>query len=257
MTGSILSEWFNVSGWADLVWLIPVGGFQLWMLVHAILNREWVWAALIFFFPFFGAFWYFLTEFRGSGSLTRGFELPGAQTRKRIKELEAQIHHLDKAHHYSQLGDIYFQRGKLDKAESCYRAALERDPQDIDTRAHLGQCLLRLNRPAEARALLEAVCAENPNHDYGHSMMAYAEALNVLGETDAALKVWQQVTTNHSYPRAKVQLAELYIAKGQTEQAKAELEEVLNDDPHAPAFQRKRDRPWVRRARRLLRQLEH
>ena len=48
---------------------------------------------------------------------------------------------------------------------------------DIDTRAHLGQCLLRLQRADEARPLLEAVIAANPKHDYGHSLMAYAETL--------------------------------------------------------------------------------
>src|SRR5207249_12279823 len=92
-------------------------------------------------------------------------ELPGAHDRRRIKELEAKIHHLDKPYHHFQLGDIYFQQGKLAQAESCYRAALERDPQDIDTRAHLGQSLLRQKRPAEARPLLEGVITESPKHD--------------------------------------------------------------------------------------------
>jgi hypothetical protein len=48
-------------------------------------------------------------------------------------------------------------------------------------------------------------------------------------------------------------LAELHLAKGETQQANALLREVLDDEPHAPTFQRKRDRVWVRRARRLLR----
>ena len=186
---------------------------------------------------------------------TRGFELPGAHSRRRIKELQAQIHHLDKAHHHSQLGDIYFQQGKLDKAEACYRAALERDPQDIDTRAHLGQCLLRQKRAAEARPLLEGVIAQKPEHEYGYTMMALAEALAALGETDAALKMWQQVTAEHSYARAKVQLAELYLAKNQPELARTELKDVVADDAHAPAFQRKRDRVWVWRAKILMRKL--
>src|SRR5262249_23684626 len=107
--------------------------FQAWMLVDAIRNREWVWALFILVAPGFGSFWYFFTVYRGAGSGARGFELPGAHDRRRIKELSAQIHHLDKAHHHSQLGDIYFQQGKFDKADACYRAALERDPQDIDT----------------------------------------------------------------------------------------------------------------------------
>jgi hypothetical protein len=85
--------------------------------------------------------------------------------------------------------------------------------------------------------------------------MAFAETLTALGETDAAMGVWKQVTENHSYPRAKVQLAELYLAKNQPDLARNEVKEVIADDAHAPAFQRKRDRVWVRRAKTLLRKL--
>ncbi len=230
--------------------------FQLWMLVDAVRRREWVWALFIVVMPVFGSFWYFFQVYRGSFSATRGFELPGAYDRRRIKELQAQIHNLDKAHHYSQLGDIYFQQGKLDKAEACYRSALEREPQDIDTRAHLGQCLLRQKKPADALPLLESVCAQDPKHDYGYSLMALAETLAARGDTDGAIAVLQRVTASHSYARARVQLAELYAAKGEAEQARAEVREVLTDAPHLPAFQRKRERVWVRRAKRLARRLK-
>src|ERR1017187_7008996 len=151
-------------------WLL-LTAFQFWMLVHAIRQREWIWALFIFFGWGVSALFYYLSVYRTSASATSGFELHGAHHRRRIKELQAQIHHLDKAHHHSQLGDIYFQQGKLEKAEACYRAALERDPQDIDTRAHFGQCLLREKRAAEARSLLEGVIAENPKHEYGYTMM--------------------------------------------------------------------------------------
>ncbi|MGH7950843.1 MAG: tetratricopeptide repeat protein [Limisphaerales bacterium] len=232
--------------------LLLLTAFQIWMFVDAVRRGEWIWAVIIFIgFGLSAVFYYFFVYRAAAPAATRGFELPGAHDRKRIKELQAQIYHLDKAHHHSQLGDIYFQQGKLEKAETCYRAALERDPRDIDTRAHLGQCLLREKRAAEARPLLEGVVAENPNHDYGYTMMALAETLTALGETDAALKTWQRVTETHSYPRAKVQLAELYFAKNQSDRARAELKDVLNDDVHAPAFQRKRDRVWIRRAKSL------
>lgn len=229
--------------------------FQIWMLIDAIRRREWAWVFFLLIFPMMAAFWYFFSVYRASPSATSGFELPGSHDRRRIKELQAQIHHLDKPHHYFQLGDIYFQKGKLDQAESCYRSAFERDGQDIDIRAHLGQCLLRLKRPAEAKPLLEEVCRENPRHDYGHSLMAYAETLAALGETDGAISVLKRVTENHSYPRARVQLAQLYVVRQQPELARAELKEVLADDPHTPAFQRKRDRPWIRRAKKLLSQI--
>lgn len=229
--------------------------FWIWMLIDAVRRREWAWVFFMVVFPMFATFWYFFSVYRASPSATRGFELPGAHDRRRIKELQAQIHHLDKPHHYLALGDIYFQQGKLDKAETCYRASIERDPQDIDTRAHLGQCLLRMKRPAEAKPLLEAVCAENPKHDYGHSLMAFAETLSALGNVDEAIKVWQRVVENHSYARARVQLAELYRQKNQLDLARALLHEVLTEAPHAPAFQRKREQPWIRRARRMIKQV--
>ena len=234
------------------VWL-AMTVFQIWMLVHALRSREWLWAFFIFIGSGLGAIWYFFSVYRDSSS--SGFELPGTQSRARIKELQSKIHHVDNAYHHFQLGDIYFQRGKFTEAEKCYRAALEREPMDIDARAHLGQCLLRLKRPGEARPLLESVMQEKPEHDYGHTKMALAETLTVLGETDHAIRCWQQVTQNHSYPRAKVQLAELYAAKKQNDAARAELKDVLSDDPHAPAYQRKRDRVWVRRAKRLMARL--
>ncbi|MFO1476460.1 MAG: tetratricopeptide repeat protein [Verrucomicrobiota bacterium] len=236
------------------VWLI-VGAFQLWMFIDAVRQGEWVWAIFIWVFPGLNAMLYYFLVYRSSAAAARGFQLPGAADRRRIRELQAQIHHLDKAHHHYQLGDIYFQQGKFPKAEACYRASLEREPDDIDARAHLGQCLLRQNRAAEARPLLEGVVAQNPKHDYGYTLMALAECLAALGDKPGALKLWQEVTASHSYPRAKVQLAELYIDSGQPRLARAELQEVVADDVHAPAFQRRRDRVWIRRARSLLRKL--
>src|SRR3989449_181168 len=234
MFASMVSNLLHFEYWLTNPWLPLVSLFSLWMLIDAIRRREWIWALFIFVGFGFSAVFYYFAVYRAAPSATRGFELPGSWDRRRIKELQAQIYHLDKAHHHSQLGDIYFQHGKLQPAEACYRAALERDPQDIDTRAHLGQCLLRQKRPAEARPLLEGVVAENPKHEYGYSLMALAENLTALGETDAALNIWKQVTENHSYPRAKVQLAELYLARNQADLARSEVQEVLADDAHAP-----------------------
>ncbi len=256
MLAFLFTNLLDLQFWLRSPWLAVLSLFQLWMLIDAVRRREWIWALFIAVGWGFSALFYYFMVYRAAPSVTRGFELPGAHDRRRIKELQAQIHHLDKPHHYSQLGDIYFQQGKLDKAEANYRAALERDPQDIDTRAHLGQCLLRQNKPAEARPLLEGVVAENPKHDYGYSMMALAETMMALNQKEAAMGIWKQVTEKHSYPRAKVQLAELHLAAQQSDLARAELRDVIADDEHAPAFQRTRDRVWVRRARRVLRSIK-
>ena len=255
MFASLISDALNPEYLIYHPWLLLVFAFQLWMFVDAVRRQEWFWAVFIFIGFGLSAVLYYFFVYRAVPSATRGFELPGAHSRRRIQELQAQIHHLDKAHHHSQLGDIYFQQGKLDKAEASYRAALERDPKDLDTRAHFGQCLLRSKRPAEARPLLEGVVTENPKHDYHYTMMALAETVSVLGETDNAILYWQHITKEHFYPRAKVQLAELYLAKKQFDLARVELKDVLSDVAHAPAFQRRRDRVWFRRAKKLSRSL--
>ena len=54
---------------------------------------------------------------------------------------------------------------------------------------------------------------------------------------------------------ARVQYAELLLNQNQRETARATLQEVVADDAHAPAFQRTRDRVWIRRARGLMAKL--
>lgn len=248
-----IGDLLNFQNWlsSPFAWLVL--GFQLWMLIDAIRREEWLWVVFIVIFPLFNAILYYFLVYRNASPLAGAqFELPGAVDRRRIKELEGQIHHLDKAHHHSQLGDIYFQQGKFEKAEYCYRNALERDAEDMDTRAHLGQCLLRLGKPKEALRLLEEVCSQNSKHDYGYSLMALAETYSVVGETDKAIATWQRVVENYSYARARVELAELYLTAGQPNLARGRLQEAVADDAHAPAFGRRHERFWIKRAKKLL-----
>lgn len=252
MFGSLLTDVLNIQYLIYDPWWLLIFAFQVWMFIDAVNRREWLWAVFIFIGFGISAALYFFLVYRAAGAATGGFELPGAQSRARIKQLQVQIHNIGNAYHYFQLGDVYFQKGKFAEAEKCYRSALEREPNDIDTRAHLGQCLLRLKRPAEARPLLEAVCRENYKHDFGYSLMAYAETLTALGESEAAYGVWKNVVENHAYARAKVQFAELCLTRNQTDLARTQLSEVIKDDVHAPAFQR-RERIWVSRAKAVLR----
>lgn len=235
--------------------MLATTAFQLWMGIDALRRREWLWAGFILIGWGLSALLYFFMVYRVAGPAgggLQGFELPGAGNRRRIKELQARIHHLDHARHHLDLADVYFAQGKMAQAEVSYRESLKRDPTDIDAIAHLGQCLLRQQRVAEAKPLLEQALQGNDHHDYGHTLMALAEAQTALGETAAARVSWEKVLTRNSYARARVQLAELYLANGEKERARHELTEALADDAHVPAFQRNRDKVWMRRARRAL-----
>jgi tetratricopeptide (TPR) repeat protein len=255
--GFWITDLLNYQLWltSPLAWV--AFAFQLWMLVDAIRRQEWLWVVFIVIFPLVNAVLYFLMVYRAAPSLGSGrFEFPGSADRRRIKELEGLIHHLDKAHHHAQLGDIYLRQEKFDQAAACYRAALEREPEDEDSQAHFGQALLRLGKPQEALPLLQRVCQRNPKHDYGYTLMALAECFSNLGESAKSMETWQQVAENYSYARARVALAECYLAARQPQLAKAKLQEAVADDVHAPDFERRHERFWIKRARKLLASLE-
>lgn len=246
------------------IFLLLMYVFQFWMLVDAIRRQEWIWVLFIGLALFVWQSWglsailYYFLVYRqySSGPSLSGFELPGTFDRRRIRELEAKIHHLDNAQHHLQLADIYFQQGKYDKAEVSYRAALERDGNDPDIRAHLGGCLLRQGKPQEALELLQKVAQTDPKHDYGYTMMALAETHMKLGSNDSAIQLWEMVLQNHSYPRARVQLAELYVQRNELEKAENILQETLADEQHSPDFQKRKDRVWISRAKGLMRQIK-
>ena len=86
-------------------------------------------------------------------------------------------------------------------------------------------------------------------------MMAYAETLTKLGQKDAALAAWKEVLESHSYARARVQLARLYLDRGEKDLAKKELNEFLIDEAHGAAFQKKLDKPWAREAKAMLKEI--
>jgi tetratricopeptide (TPR) repeat protein len=232
--------------------------FQIWMFVDALRRREFLWAFIIFIGYGLSAILYYFIVYRNAapvGNPLSGFELPGAADRRQIKSLQASIHHLDKPHHHLQLGDIYFNQGKLDRAEECYRAAYARDSQDEDIRAHLGTCLVRRGKAQEALPLLESVGAQNPKHDYGYTLMTLAETQTACGRKDQALATWQQVLGLYGYARARVQYAQLLVERQDFLQARKILQEVVADEPYEPRFQRKREAVWLRRAKDLLKSI--
>ena len=244
-------------GWLGAIAGLLFTAFTLWMLVDSIRRQEYIWALFIFLFPMLNAFLYFFLVYRPSGGSNpmAGFELPGAADRRQIKALKAEIYHLDRAHHHRQLADIYMNQGKLDEAEASYRAAYERDSEDEDIRAHLGTCLVRKGKAQEGLPLLEAVCAANPKHEYGQTLMTLAEGLTATGQIDRAIATWKQVLEMYSYSRARVQYAELLIQKQDYEPARKYLQGVIDDEPYAAKFQRKTEAVWISRARTALRKI--
>lgn len=227
--------------------------FILWMLLDAVRREEWIWVVFMVVFPPLNAiFYYFFVYRRESGGISFGF--PGSGDRQHIRDLQLQILRLDNAAHYLELADIYFRQRKYAEAEKNYLAALEREPGDVDTKAHYGRCLHELKRFREARPLLEDVCMAEPRHDFGATLISLGECLTALGENESAVRIWEQAVEHNSYAQPRVRLAELYLQSGEPDKrdrARRLVEDVLREETLTPAFQRKQEAEWTHRARKV------
>ena len=87
MVASVIIGLFGLLNWFGGPFGLLLVIFWLWMLVDAIRQREWVWVLILFVFPGLSAILYYFLVYRSAPSSMRGFELPGAQDRRRIKEL--------------------------------------------------------------------------------------------------------------------------------------------------------------------------
>ena len=244
----------------ELYYLLCIA-FHIWMGIDAIRRQEIIWALFIGFSLFFSpalpiavTFYYFWVYRSSQGSSLGTWQMSGSGGSERIKELQSKIPHLDKPHHHLELGEIYFDRGKMDLAEECFRAALERAPEDPDNRAALGECLLAVGKPDEARPFLDEVCLEDADHNNGHTMAALARSEAESGNLERAVECMETVLERHSYIEVQVRLCELYLKSGQEKKARPILEEIVDDADHAPSYQARREKEWIRRAKLLLRQ---
>lgn len=254
---AFLFSWNLSALWSNPLMLI-FWLFALWMLVDAFRQEQWMWVLFIIIFPLINApLYYFLVYRQHGGGIS--FSIPGSADRKRIKELEQQIHHLDKAHHYFELADILYRQGDYAEAEKNYVASLERESDDIDARAHLGHCLMAQKRYGEAKDRFEDVCMEDPKHEYGRSLIALGECMTELGELDSAIDIWEQAITQNSYAQPRIRLAEALLRDGAEEKkirARQLVEDVLREETLTPEFQRKQEAEWVNRARKLSKMLK-
>ncbi len=226
--------------------------FQVWMFWDALRREEWLWMWCIILFWFPAIPYYFLVYRPSRLSAATAFEFLGAADRERIQKLEEQIHHLDKAHHHAELGEIYLKQGNLKEACASLEAARERDAEDADILGLLGTCYWEQGRFEEARRVLETVVTSNTRHNYGQTQMTLAQVYTRLGQNAAAIAAWESVLEANTYAQARVLLGEAYLAAGRLEEARAQFKEAVRNNQHTPDFYHRRDKPWVKRARRML-----
>jgi len=129
-----------------------------------------------------------------------------------------------------RLGVVLQLEGRLPEAESCFRAALQRDPDYVDALIGLGQVEALRGDDAAALKHLETAIEIDPHRPKAHSCLG--QLLEAHGKTDDALAEYFR-TTELEPNNAEVGLAiaNIQLARRQPDQALSRLDQVVELAP--------------------------
>ena len=212
----------------------------------------WLWVIIIG--GGVGAFVYILAEVIPDLGLLRG-AVQVFPRRKRIKYLEAAILDNPSIGNYEELGDLYLDDKKYAKARECFDRVItpRTDSPDPYYRRALTEIALGDNQAA-ANDLTEVV-GMDPKFDYHRAAGLLAHILGQLGRNDEAAARFADVTQVSTLSETQYNYAAFLAATGRPAEAREWAQRVIAKKPTMPAYMRRRERPWFRKAAALIKKL--
>lgn len=228
---------------------------QIFAIVHFIRRRpDMYWIFIILFLGPLGAAIYILIEvIPDAGLLSQSFK--AFPRRKRIQELEAMVRDNPSSGNYEELGDLYMDDGRLQPARVAFDKAIAAHADTLDPFYRRGVCALMLGDATAALPDLERVVAKESDYDFHRAAGLLAHAYAQTGQKEKAAALFRQVTGASTSSETYLNFAAMLAAQGRTAEAREWAQKVLDKKPNMPAYLRRRERPWFRSARDILKKL--
>ena len=227
---------------------------QVLAMVHFFRRRpDGYWMYVIVFLGPVGAFVYLLVEVLPDVTLLRhSFDAFGR--RKRIAHLEALVLQNPSPGNYEELADLYLDDGKYAKARESYDKAIS-SRSDIDPIYRRGVAEVHLGEFAAAVKDLEQVVARDSKYDLHRAIGLLAHAYANTGEPDKADALFRQATEISTASETYLNYSAFLAAQNRNAEAREWAQKVLAKKPAMPLYLKRRERPWFRRAKALLKRL--
>jgi len=224
-------------------------------IVHFIRRRpENYWFYVIFFLGPPGAAVYILAEVLPDLGLLRGF-FQGFGRRSRIRIVETQILDNPSPANYEELGELYKDVGQFEKAREAFTKAIEARNASPYTFYSRAQCSLGLNDLPAAIADLERVVAADRKFDYHRAGGLLADAYARTGQLERAGQLFAEVTQISTTPETLYNYASFLKTANRREESREWAQKLLEKKRTLPRYMQRRERPWFRRGKALLKEL--
>lgn len=224
-------------------------------IIHFIRRRpDTYWIFIIIFLGPPGALIYLFAEaLPGLGLLRQSFKK--FPRRKRIAQLLMEIHDNPSAGNYEELGDLYMDEGKLQPAREAYNKAIAARSDTLDCFYRRGVCALLLGDAATALPDLEMAVQKDAGHDFYRAAGLLAHAYAQTGQKEKADAMFRQAVERSTLSETYLNYADFLASAGRNSEARQWAQKVLDKKPTMPGYLRRRERPWFRRARSILKRL--
>jgi hypothetical protein len=236
--------------------LFPWGAIlQALAIVHFIRRRpDTLWLYVIIFLGPLGALVYIFVEvIPDAGLLRQSFDAFGR--RKRISQLEAIVLENPAAGNYEELADLYLDEGKFARARECYDKAISPRADQPDPIYRRGIAKIHLGDFASAVPDLEHVTARDPKYDLHRAIALLAHAYANTGQVERADALFQHATGISTLSETYLNYATFLASQQRYAEARQWANRILAKKPTMPRYLQRRERPWFRKARALLKKL--
>jgi hypothetical protein len=221
-------------------------------IVHFIRRRpDTYWIFVIIFLGWIGALVYIVVEVIPDASLL-GPSFQAFPRHRRIRELERAILDNPSAGNYEELGLLYLDDGNFARARASYDKAISSRTDSPDPFYRRGVAESALGDFAAAVPDLEHAVAADPNYDFHRAKGLLANAYAQTGQTEKADAMFQQAVKISTMSETYYNYAQFLQSQGRNHEAREWAQKILAKRPTMPTYQRRRERPWFRKAQTLL-----
>jgi hypothetical protein len=228
---------------------------QIGCVIHFVRRRPntyWLW--IILMFGPLGSLAYIFVEVIPDAGLLRGtFQM--FPRRKRIRELERIILDNPSSGNLEELADLYLEDGKPAKARELYDRAITPRTASIDPYYRRGLAALQLNDLEAAMADFSKVVEADPKYDFHRAAGLLAHVCARLGHADQADAWFKQATALSTASELYVHYAEFLEQAQRPAEARAWAQKVLDKKATMPRYLARRERPWFRRAKAVIKRV--
>ena len=226
-------------------------------IVHFIRRRpENYWFYVIFFLGPPGAAVYILAEVLPDLGLLRGV-FQGFGRRSRIQKVETAIIDNPSPANYEELGELYKDQGQFEKAREAFNHAITGRGDSLYTFYSRAHSSLGLNDFPGAIPDLEHVVAGDRKFDYYRAGGLLANAYAQTGQLERADQLFAEVTQISTTPETLYNYASFLKTANRREESREWLQRLEAKKRTLPRYMQRRERPWFRKGKTLLKELSN